>query len=561
MPETPTAETPPADTGAVTAGPSGPPAGREDAAARAHRLRWWTLGVVCFSLLVISLDNTILNTAIPRLVTELGASNSDLQWIVDAYILVFAGLLLTSGSLGDRYGRRGAFLFGMTIFGAGSALSTIATSSAQLIGGRAVMGVGAAFIMPATLSIITNVFPAHERPRAIGVWAATTGVGVALGPIIGGFLLDHFWWGSVFLVNLPVVIAGAVATIFVVPTSYDPSRPRLDPFGSLLSILGLTGLVYAIIEAPERGWDDPTVIALFAGSLAVLVAFALWERRCPQPMLDIRFFRSARFSAASGSVTLVMFALLGGTFMFTQYLQMVKGYSPLDAGVRMLPLAVVMTIVGPLSPRIAERFGAKAVVTAGLLTVCLALTVYMGLGVETSYPNIVWRVMIMAAGVGLALPPATEAIMGALPKAKAGVGSAVNDATRQVGGALGVAVIGSVLSSVYRPRMVSLLADGGAPPEMIAAVKSSLGGALGVAGSVGGDAGDALAKAAREAFVDGMQRGLFVSLLVGLVGAAIAFRYLPARGAHEDEVEAAWAAVGAPTEGVDVAEPALTESA
>ncbi len=537
MPEADTAET------VVGAGATGDaPGGGTAAGDRIHRMRWWTLAVLCFSLLITSLDATILNTAIPRLVTELGASNSELQWIIDAYILVFAGLLLTTGSLGDRYGRRGAFLTGLTIFGTGSLLSTISTSPTQLIAGRAVMGVGGAFIMPATLSIITNVFPAHERPRAIGVWAAVTGIGVALGPIIGGFLLDHFWWGSTFLVNLPVVVISGVAAVFVVPTSWDPSRPRLDPTGSVLSILGLTGLVYAIIEAPERGWGDPSVLTWFVAATVVLVAFALWERRCPHPMLDIRFFRNPRFSAASVSITLVMFALLGGTFMFTQYLQLVKGYSPLEAGVRMLPLAATMTVVGPISPRLAERFGAKIVVTAGLLTICLALGVYMSLGPASSYGDIAWRVMIMATGVGLALPPATEAIMGALPKAKAGVGSAVNDATRQVGGALGVAVIGSVLASVYRPRMAGALRGGEVPAELAEAIEGSLGGALGVADRLGGEQGRLLADLARDAFVDGMQRGLLISLIVGLAGAAVAFRYLPARGTEEAEVEAAWAA-------------------
>lgn len=524
-------------------------------------MRWWTLAVLCFSLLVISLDNTILNTAIPRLVTELGASNSELQWIVDAYVLVFAGLLLTAGSLGDRYGRRGAFLVGMGIFGAGSAFSAVGTTPTQLIAGRAVMGFGAAFIMPATLSIISTVFPAHERPKAIGVWAATTGIGVALGPIIGGFLLDHFWWGSTFLVNIPVVLIGAVATLFVVPTSLDPSKPRQDPLGSVLSVLGLTALVYAIIEAPEKGWGDPSVIAWFTAAAVLLVAFALWERRCTYPMLDLRFFQNPRFSAASASVTLVMFALLGGTFMFTQYLQFVKGYSPLEAGVRMLPLAAAMTVVGPISPRLAERFGAKVVVTAGLLTICLALAVYMGLGPASSYPDIVWRITIMATGVGLALPPATEAIMGSLPKAKAGVGSAVNDATRQVGGALGVAVIGSVMAGVYRPRMAGVLRGQDVPAGVAETIKGSLGGALGVATEVGGESGRLLGEVARQTFVDGMQRGLLVSLVAGLAGAAVAFRYLPARGRAEEDIEAAWAASHQTAETARTVEPALTETA
>jgi len=528
-----------------------------DPASRIQRRRWWTLAVLCCSLVLTGLDNTILNTALPRLVSELGATNSQLQWIVDSYTLVFAGLLLAAGSLGDRLGRRGTWQLGLVVFGLGSAMSALSTSPGQLIATRALMGVGGALIMPSTLSILTNVFPAHERARAIGIWSGVAGVGVALGPIIGGFLLAHFWWGSTFIVNLPLVVIGLAASWSLVPTSRDPARPRQDPVGALLSIVGLAGLVYAIIDAPERGWGSPEVLVWFGLAIVVLLSFALWEAHSTHPMLDIRFFRNARFSASCVSITLVLFALLGGTFLFTQYLQFVLGYTPLQAGVRMLPLAAMLTCASLISTRLAERFGTKVVVAAGLLTVALALTLYMGFEVDSSYGDLVWRIMVMATGVGLVMAPATESIMGSLPRVKAGVGSAVNDATRQVGGALGVAVIGSAMSSVYRPRMSGLLRGTGLPTDVAGHVTNSLGGALGVAAQIGGENGRLIARAAREAFVAGMRRGLVVSIVSAVAGAIVAAVYLPARPSGAD-VDAEWAAE------VDASlaaalEPSLTE--
>lgn len=512
-----------------------------DPASRVQRRRWWTLAVLCCSLLLTGLDNTILNTALPRLVSELGATNSQLQWIVDAYTLAFAGLLLAAGSLGDRFGRRGAWQIGLAIFGLGSLLSAFATSPGRLIATRALMGVGGALIMPSTLSILTNVFPAHERARAIGIWSGVAGVGVALGPIIGGFLLAHFWWGSTFIVNVPLVVIGLGASLFLVPTSRDPSRPRQDPIGALLSIVGLTCLVYAIIDAPDSGWGNSSVLAWFGAAIVALLAFALWEMRSAHPMLEIRFFRNPRFSASCISITLVLFALLGGTFIFTQYLQFVLGYTPLQAGVRMLPLAAMLTVVSLLSPRLAERFGTKIVVATGLLTVALALALYMGFDVDTSYGDLVWRILVMAAGVGLVMAPATESIMGSLPRVKAGVGSAVNDTTRQIGAALGVAVVGSAMSSVYRPRMSRVLAGTGIPADVAGHVTNSLGGALRVAAEIGGDSGLLLARAAREAFVAGMMRGLVVSIVSAVAGAVVAAVFLPAR-ARDEDVDAEWAA-------------------
>lgn len=340
---------------------------------RGYERRWWVLLVLCVSLMVITLDNTILNVALPTLVRDLHASNSQLQWMVDSYTLVFAGLLLTTGSLGDRFGRRGALQLGLAIFGAGSLLSSLAGSPEQLIATRALMGVGGAFIMPSTLSILTNTFPANERGRAIGIWAGISGVGIALGPLAGGFLLEHFYWGSVFLVNVPITVVAIVAGRMLVPTSKDPAAPRLDLPGAALSIAGLTALLYAIIEAPQDGWTSPKILVSFAVAALLLVGFVVRELNTDQPMLDVSFFKNPRFTAASGAISLVFFALYGSTFLFTQYFQFVLGYSAVATGVKLLPMALTIMLVAPLSARFVERLGSKVVVFSGLLLVALGL--------------------------------------------------------------------------------------------------------------------------------------------------------------------------------------------
>jgi EmrB/QacA subfamily drug resistance transporter len=502
----------------------------------AYQRRWLILVVLCFSLLVIVLDNTILNVAIPTLSRQLDPTNSQLQWMVDSYTLVFAGLLLTAGSLGDRFGRRGALQLGLVIFGLGSLLSALASTADQLIATRAFMGIGGAFIMPATLSIITNVFPANERGRAIGVWAGTAGIAVALGPLTGGFLLEHFYWGSVFLVNLPIVAVGLIAGVFLIPSSKDPSASKLDPLGAVLSIVGLVLLVYAIIEAPQDGWTDPMILGAFGVAVLLLGGFLWWERTTSHPMLDVRFFKNPRFSAASLGISMAFFAMFGATFLLTQYMQFVLGYSPLEAGVRLLPFAAVILVVSPLSARIVEKLGTKATVATGLAIVGVALVLMTQLQTDSSYRDLVWRMVLWAFGQALVLAPATESIMGSLPLAKAGVGSAVNDTTRQVGGALGVAIVGSVMSSTYGSRIADFFsgtAGAGSAAEQIA--KESLGGALSIAGQV-----PSLALVARSAFVDGMHYGMLVAAGAAIFGAIVAAIWLPAHATHENiEAQAA----------------------
>lgn len=500
-----------------------------------HQRRWLTLVVLSLSLVIIGLDNTILNIALPTLVRELGASASELQWIVDSYVLVFAGLLLAMGALGDRFGRKLALASGLVIFGVASVFASYADSAAALIIARSFMGVGGALIMPATLSIITNIFTGKERGRAIAIWAAVAGLGIVIGPTLGGWLLEQFWWGSVFLINIFVAAVAIGLGFFLVPESKDPNATPLDPIGAALSIAGLVSLVYAIIEAPAKGWTDPVVLGAFGLSVALLGVFLWWERRTPHPMLRLEFFNNPRFSAASGAIALVFFAMFGTVFLLTQYLQFVLGFTPLEAGIRILPIAT-MVIAAPISARLVERLGTKIVVSTGLTVTALAMAALALIDVESGYAHVAWSMAAIGVGMGLTMAPATESIMGSLPLAKAGVGSAMNDTTRQVGGAMGVAILGSILAASYGANIESTLE--GLPPEAAAIAGDSIGGALGVAPRLG-DAGRGLIDAAQAAFIGGMSAAIWVAAGVVLAGAVISVRFLPARAAgpidREDE--------------------------
>jgi EmrB/QacA subfamily drug resistance transporter len=496
--------------------------------------RWQALIVLSLSLLVVSVDNTILNVALPTIREELDASSSQLQWIVDSYLLVFAGLLLAAGTLGDRFGRRRALFAGLGIFGLGSLLAAISTSSTELIASRALMGVGAAAIMPTTLSILTNIFPRSERPKAIAIWAATAGMGIAIGPISGGFLIEHFAWSSIFLVNLPIVAIGLVAGAVLIPESRDPAKPRLDFPGIGLSIAGLTAIVWGLIEASERGWTDATILTAFGAGAAILSLFVAWELRAREPMLDVGVFRNLRFSAASIAITFVFFALMGVMYFLTTYLQSVMGYTALEAGVRMTPIAVGLILAAKLSVALTARLGTKVVVAAGLALVGVALGAYTDVGVDTTYfSKVAGSLTAMGFGMGLAMAPATDAIMGSLPKAKAGIGSAMNDVVRELGGTLGVAVLGSVVSSSYASSM-----DGAAdrlPHEAAEAASDSVGGAHEVAAEIGGGAAAKLVTLADAAFIEAMTTAAGLAAGVALVGALVAAAFLPSRAAEESE--------------------------
>jgi EmrB/QacA subfamily drug resistance transporter len=487
--------------------------------------RWWTLSVLCLSLVIVIVGNTSLNVTLPRLVIDLGATSSQLQWIVDSYALVFAGLLLTAGALGDRYGRKGALQIGLVVFGTGAASSAFMHSAGALIGTRAVMGLGAAFIMPSTLSILTNIFPPHERARAIAIWAGLSAGGAALGPIASGLLLEHFWWGSVFLINAPIVVGALVLGHFLVPKSRDIHHIAFDPVGAGLSIGGLTALLFGIIEAPVHGWSSATTIVSFVLAVALLGLFAGWELRTAHPMLDLRYFRNPRFSAASAAVTLVFFAMFGTFFLMTQLLQLVRGYTPLGAGVFTLPVAVTLMIVAPRSAKLVERFGRNRIMTTGLLIVSAGLAGVSRITVDTPAPFLVVALIVLATGMGMTIAPATTAIMTSLPLGKAGVGSAVNDTTRELGGALGVAVLGSVMAARYQSGIAEAVAA--LPEQARAAASSSLGAALGVADRLG-PAGVGLARAARSAYVDGMSKALVIATAMALLAAFLVHRFMPA---------------------------------
>lgn len=495
-----------------------------------HARRWWILGVLILALFGVSLDNTILNIALPTLAADLEATAAELQWMVNAYILVFAGLLLVAGALSDRFGRRLALVVGLAVFGLGSALTPLVSTSEQLIALRAFMGLGAALTMPSTLSIIADVFAADERPKAIATWGMVSGLGIVAGPILGGWLIEQFPWQAVFLVNVPFVIVGIAATLAVVPESRAPGRIPLDPLGATLSVAGLTALVYGIISIPEAGWTDALVVGSLTAAALLLATFVWWERRIDHPMLDVRLFGDMRFTAASVSVTLVFFSLMGAMFFLTQYLQGVLGLSALETGIRFIPIAAGMIVAAPISATLTTRIGARVTTAAGLAIVGAGLGSVATLGIGSSDLHVAAVLLVSAFGMGIAMTPATDAIMGALPKEQFGVGSAVNDTTREIGAALGVAVLGSLFAALYSGAMDGILV--GLPAEAAEVARQSLAGAGAVAVVVGGDAGAALLAGAQRAFVDAMAATSIAGIAFSAAGVVIALAFLPARASR-----------------------------
>jgi EmrB/QacA subfamily drug resistance transporter len=492
-----------------------------------YERRWKTLGVLSLALLIIGLDNTILSVALPSVQEQLDADSSQLQWINDSYLLVFAGLLLSFGVFGDRFGRKLALQAGTAIFGLASLCVLLVDTPDQLIAVRSVMGAGGALIMPATLSIISNVFPREERGKAIAAWSAAASVGTGLGPLFGGLLLEWFDWQAVFLLNVPVCVVAFALAIRLVPDSRDPEPGRFDVPGVTLSAASLLFLVYGIIEAPERGWLDPFTLGCTGVASALGLAFLWWEQRTPEPMLDLRLFRRARFALGAVAISLACFSLLGAMFSLTQFLQSALGYSALEAGAAMTPIALGM-VLGAGSGRVLEQRLGTAKVVAGGLTV-LGFTLLSALAWSPSmpyWPIAVWF-LVLAVSVGWIMAPATNAVMGAVPESKAGVGSAMNDVTRQVASALGVAVIGSLTTSLYTSTMEDETA--GLPAESAAVAQDSVGGAVAVADGMPGDSGASLADRAADAFTDAMALGLVGAAVVSFVGALLVIRFMPAR--------------------------------
>jgi EmrB/QacA subfamily drug resistance transporter len=496
------------------------------------------LTALLLAAFAINLDTTLVNVALPSLVRELHATTSQLQWVVDAYNLVFAALLLTSGSLSDRAGRKGMLLAGLAVFGIASIVGGFTTSPAQLIAVRSVMGLGAAMIFPATLSLITNVFTGRaERARAIGLWGANAGIAIALGPIVGGWLLEHFSWASIFIAMGPVAAAGALLVAVSVPTSKNPDATAVDGPGLVLSTAAMALLVFTIIQAPSYGWASARSIAGFVVSAALLAAFIGWERRAANPMLDVRLFRNMRFSAASASVTVAFFTLFGFIFLMTQYFQFIRGYGPLSTGVHLLPVALSVGAGSVAGTQLAVRAGTKLVVTTGLVAMA-AFYVWVAstTTATTSYGIISIQMVLYGLGMGFTSAPATESIMGAVSMRQAGVGSAVNDATRLLGGTLGVAIIGSVYASLYGARLTAHLPSV-LPVRLSALAHQSVGAALAISGKVtaAGHAalGQAVHDAASNAFLHGLTVGCLVAGLVAAAGAVLAVAFLPAQPAAQ----------------------------
>ena len=495
--------------------------------ASADRRRWKTLAVLCLSLLITVLDTTVVNVALPTLDRTLHASSSGLEWIVDAYTLVFAGLLMLGGALGDRYGRHRALPAGLLIFGAGSVIAASAGSVSQLIVARAAMGAGAALVMPATLSILTGVFtdPA-ERAKAIGIWSGVSGLGVAVGPTLGGLLLEHFAWSSIFLINIPVVVVALIAGRRLVPASRAPKAPRIDITGASLSVAGLSALTYTLIQAPSNGWTSSSTLLTGVLAACLLVAFVTQQIRRSDPLIDLRLFANPRFSAASGGVMALFFALTAATFVLTQIYQFVLGYSPLAAGLRALAPALMVAIAAPIGAKIAEARGPRLPITTGLLLATGGLCLFTTGNPNAGYLHYMIAMTFVGLGIGLSMAPATHSIMSSVPSAKAGVGSAINDTTRNLGGVLGVAIVGSVVATSYKTGLTP------ATTHLRRHLQALVGQSVGLATEIGkhipGSLGHQIIISAHHAFVHAADQGVLIAAGVTLAGAIVAVRCLPA---------------------------------
>jgi EmrB/QacA subfamily drug resistance transporter len=501
------------------------------------RRRWVILSVLIVGLLAIVIDNTVLNVALKTIAEPrggLGASQSQLEWAINSYTLVFAGLLFTFGVVGDKIGRKRMLMIGLVLFGVASLLSAYSRSPEQLIFARAAMGLGGAAVMPQTLSIISNVFEPAERPKAIGLWAMAVGLGIATGPVLGGILLDHFWWGSVFLINVPVTAIGAVLAAILVPESRNPETSKIDYVGVLLSIAGLVTLVYGIVQGGDGdSWLSLGVIGPIVGGLVILAAFAVYESRIAHPSLDVRLFRDRRLSASIGALGLVFFGM-GGVYFFTSfYLQNVRGYSPLDAGLLTVPFAIGQLLLAPRSARLVRRYGAKVVGATGLFVMGVDLLGYAALGVSTPIWVLIVLYLIQGAAIGVSMPAATSAVMDVLPRERAGAGSALTNTARQVAVALSVAILGSILAVFYRHALSPSLTH--LPAAARNAASSSITATQAVAQQLG-TAGRSLLVPANNSFVHAMHFTSLVAALLALAGGFVVLRWMPGLSAKTAQV-------------------------
>jgi EmrB/QacA subfamily drug resistance transporter len=508
--------------------------------------RWWTLGAMCFALFMIMLDNTVVNVALPSIQDDLHSSISGLEWTVNAYTLSFAVLLVTGGRLGDIFGRRRMFLFGVMVFGLSSAFIGLSQSEAWLVGGRAVQGVGAAFMMPATLSIISNAFPPHERGKAIGTWAGVSALALAIGPVVGGFLTENVSWQSIFFLNVPVAAVAVFVTLASTHESRDEtSTHRVDLPGVAAISAGLGALVLALVEGNSWGWGSASILALFAVAALAIVAFVVAELRVPEPMVDFGFFRSRSFFGANLVAFIVSFAMLAMFFFLALYMQNIKGYSPLQAGVRFLPSTLVIVVVGPIAGRLSDRIGPRPLMVAGLLTVAGSLFWQGHLAVDTSYGFLVGAFILMGLGMGLVMSPMSTAGMNAVEPTKAGVASGILSMSRMVGGTFGVAVMGALISGLGKSKLDQLL------PAVPNGQRQDLADSLGAGGArVGGQVGNAV----QQAYVYALNDGLRIGAAVTLLGALLAWLLIADRAVAPSEV-------AAHSPGPAEAEPELVEAA
>ncbi len=494
--------------------------------------RWLVLPVLCLSVFLVVVDNTIVNVALPTLNRQLGASITSLQWIVDAYSLAFAGLLLAGGGIGDRLGRKGTMQVGLVFFGLFSAAAAAAHSTGTLISARALMGVAAAFIFPASLAILTSIFPDHaERQKALGIWGATSGIAVAFGPVVGGALLEHFWYGSIFLVNVPIVVVTLVAGQALIPRLPKMASHRFDFRGVLISTVGITSLVLAIIEGPQWGWASAGTLACFAVAAVLLTVFTWLELRTEGPLLDVRVFRIPRFTGGALSISVAFFCLFGFIFLITQYFQFVKGYSTLSAGVHTLPFAVVAAVATPLAAVLALKIGTRVVVTTGLLLMAggLVVSAFNSMATTAYWGPIIVSMVLLALGLSSIMAPTTEAVMGAVPDEQRGAAAGVNNTTRELGGTLGVAVFGSIFASAYAPRVISAFKPLPIPAGPKAEAHQSVAAALAVVKHAPHSVQPYLENIAFTAFHSGLRTACLAGAGVAVVGALIVFRLLPGR--------------------------------
>lgn len=494
-----------------------------------YRRRWVILGALCLSLMIVVIANTSLNVALPRMSESLGLSNSAQQWVIDAYALVFAGLLFTAGSLGDRWGRKRFLLAGIAVFGLASAYATFfVDTGGELIVARAAMGIGGALVMPATLSILVNTFPAGERAKAIAIWSGIAGGGGALGIVLGGWLVEHFWWGSAFAINMPVAALAIILCVVLLPESRESTHGRIDVLGAALSIAGLVMLVYGLIEGPHWGWTDARTLGMIAGGLVVLALFAMWELRTTSPMLEVRLFKNATFTVSSIGITLVFLTMFGFFFVVSQLFQLVLGYGPFESGLRSLPIMPFMMIFTPLSAVAVARLGVRKVVIPGMLVTAGGITILSQLHGDSSYLHVLVGMAVMALGMSFTMTPMTTLIMSSVPPEHAGMGSAMNDTTRELGTTLGVAVLGSILSSGFASKLGDAAA--GLPDDARHAAESSLAGARVVSAQIGGPEGAALFESAKDAWVHGLELAMLVGAGIILAAAVVSYFFLPDTG-------------------------------